>query len=415
MGSLSECFDTRLTRRFEKTEGAVDLECDKINLGEEKGVLFLKPAKNDWVCLLCNNAVNRRGGTHCRNCGNAHKETLKKLKELMKKEKEEKKKKKKKREVGEEEEEEEPAGSFSQPSEAEDGEERSLMLKKKLAEAPTWEDVCKKQLKKRLPFASFCFFVVFVYVFVPLCVGFFGVICSLPLAAIEHWPKDQAFFFVVGEIVKSPLNLNNNSEYPETKLGVCLSVLLSIWSYLLIMTTVALLSDLEIITFWSIKVENILFDLFGVTLLSNSEQRARKLGERKSCCSFKVGEFLGLVCFVIVVAPFSLVFVGSLATLLLFETEGISYDRGFVLTLRGLSLGRSYDEPISKLDSTASLVFVLYLGCTAMALATLFVGFIFKSHFKKSWLPALLEKRRQAAAIAVIDEEKKSPLAAAKN
>ena len=217
---------------------------------------------------------------------------------------------------------------------------------------------------------SFAFFAAFVYILVPICVCFFGVVFAGAISYLEDWSLEHSFFFIVGEIVKSPINLNNNMDYPRHASGVCLSVMLSIWSYLIILTTVALLSDLEIIKFWSFKMEAVLVDVFRVTLLSDSDARARAIGSRSVFFSFKVGEILGLASFMLIFAPFMITVVGSLTTLLLYETEGITYRKALTLSLRGLSLGRSYDETILKLNNPASLVYILYLCCTEMAIGT---------------------------------------------
>ena len=50
-------------------------------------------------------------------------------------------------------------------------------------------------------------------------------------------------------------------------------------------------------------MEAILVDVFRVTVLSDSDARARAIGSRCVIFSFKVGELLGLVCFMIILAP----------------------------------------------------------------------------------------------------------------
>ena len=76
MGSLSTCFETRLTRdkrennrstkdnsrhhhQQQLVEGAIDLECAKFSQDFEQNVerttLLNRPTKNDWVCLAQNN------------------------------------------------------------------------------------------------------------------------------------------------------------------------------------------------------------------------------------------------------------------------------------------------------------------------------------------------------------------------
>jgi|TARA_B100000073_G_scaffold304950_1_gene273858 uncharacterized Zn finger protein (UPF0148 family) len=453
MGSLPlPCFDsggvTRVSGRGEKEIGAVELETDKFdfeegNNNDKENILMNKPTKNDWVCIANNEcqATNRRGGLYCRMCGTAYKESYVKLKQIQEKEREEKKKRKKEEKEAQARSSSMLKRDFNSAKKEEDDEndddddddgdvESSLMFltmsnasitskrsggyadgradgadesthkkgvetRKRLAEALTWEEMREEQLKKSFPMMSFVFFITFVYVLVPICVCFFGVIFAGGISYFEDWSLEHAFFFVLGEILKAPMNLNKNMDYPSHSGGVCLSVMLSIWAYMIILTTVALLSDLEIITFWALKMEAILVDVFRVTVLSDSDARARAIGSRCVIFSFKVGELLGLVCFMIILAPFMITLVGMIGTLLLYETEGIPYRKALTLSLRGLSLGKSYDETISPLESSASLVYIMYLCCTEMALGTVFVGFLFQSHFKKSWLPAKWAKARR--------------------
>jgi len=451
MGSLPlPCFDsggvTRVSRGGEKEIGAVELETDKFDFAPEQGnnnkenILMNKPTKNDWVCIANSDcqATNRRGGLYCRMCGTAYKESYLKLKQLQKIQREEEKKRKKEEKEAQarssamlnrdftsmKKKGDDDANDDNNSDDDDDNDvESSLMFlttsnasitskrsggganesaqkkgnetRKRLTEALTWEEMKEEQLKKRFPLLSFVFFVAFVYILVPMCVCFFAIVFAGVISYLEDWSLEHAFFFIIGEIVKSPINLNSNMDYPVHEIGVCLSVMLSIWSYLIILTTVALLSDLEIIKFWARKMEAVLVDVFRVTVLSDSDERARALGSRSVCCSFKVGEILGLTCFMLVLAPLVITFVGALATLFLYETEGVSYRKALTLSLRCLSLGKSYDETILTLENPASLVYILYLCCTEMAMGTVFVGFLFQSHFKKSWLPAQWAKARR--------------------
>lgn len=447
MGSLSlPCFDsvTRVSRG-EKEIGAVELETDKFdfeqgNNNNKENILMNKPTKNDWVCIANSEcqATNRRGGLYCRMCGTAYKESYVKLKQMQKIQREEEKKRKKeereaqarsssmlnrdftnskkKEEKSENDDDDDvdlesslmfltmsnasitskrSGGDFADGGAGESGQKKGDETRKRLAEALTWEEVKEEQLKKSFPLMSFVFFAAFVYILVPICVCFFGVVFAGAISYLEDWSLEHSFFFIVGEIVKSPINLNNNMDYPSHPSGVCLSVMLSLWSYLIILTTVALLSDLEIIKFWAFKMEAVLVDVFRVTLLSDSDARARAIGSRSVFFSFKVGEILGLASFMLIFAPFMITLVGSLTTLLLYETEGITYRKALTLSLRGLSLGRSYDETILKLNNPASLVYILYLCCTEMAIGTIFVGFLFQSHFKKNWFPAKWARARR--------------------
>jgi hypothetical protein len=474
MGSLSTCFETRLTRdkrennrstkdnsrhhhQQQLVEGAIDLECAKFSQDFEQNVewttLLNRPTKNDWVCLAQNNtntnkkeceSTNRRGGLFCRMCGHSYQETVKIMKAIERQKRIERQKQQKRDgtivntsfnededdydgDAGDDNDDDGDNSNKDIGSGQEGGfdymnnngssllsfsKQSSLLsafqsgggnhsvgkqqsTRKKLAEAMTFQEVREEQLKKRFPVWSFVFFICFIYVLVPFVVAFNGICFSAALSKLEGWTLQHAFFFIVGEIVKSPINLNQNSAYPTSDAGVFISVALSIWSYLIILTTVALLHDLEIIKFWSQKMEHILIDFFRVSVISDSDTRERELGGRISLCSFKVGEIFGIMTFTIIVAPFVLLFVASIATLLLYETEGISYRKALMLTLRGLSLGKSYDVSIITLDNDASLVYILFLCCTEMGLGTVFVGFLFQSHFKKSWLPAKWARKRR--------------------
>ena len=307
MGSLSlPCFDsvTRVSRG-EKETGAVELETDKFdfeqgNNNNKENILMNKPTKNDWVCIANSEcqATNRRGGLYCRMCGTAYKESYVKLKQMQKIQREEEKKRKKeereaqarsssmlnrdftnskkKEEKSENDDDDDvdlesslmfltmsnasitskrSGGDFADGGAGESGQKKGDETRKRLAEALTWEEVKEEQLKKSFPLMSFVFFAAFVYILVPICVCFFGVVFAGAISYLEDWSLEHSFFFIVGEIVKSPINLNNNMDYPRHPSGVCLSVMLSIWSYLIILTTVALLSDLEIIKFWAFKME----------------------------------------------------------------------------------------------------------------------------------------------------------------
>ena len=142
-------------------------------------------------------------------------------------------------------------------------------------------------------------------------------------------------------------------------------------------------------------MEAVLVDVFREDCFIGFRCKSESNCSRCVFFSFKVGELLGLVCFIIILAPLMFTFCGHDSHALLYETEGIPYRKALTLSLRGLSLGKSYDETISLLESSASLVYIMYLCCTEMALGTAFVGFLFQSHFKKSWLPAKWAKARR--------------------
>ena len=110
-------------------------------------------------------------------------------------------------------------GDFADGGAGESGQKKGDETRKRLAEALTWEEVKEEQLKKSFQLMSLAFFAAFVYILVPICVCFFGVVFAGAISYLEDWSLEHSFFFIVGEIVKSPINLTTTWIIPDTRVG----------------------------------------------------------------------------------------------------------------------------------------------------------------------------------------------------